>query len=328
MSPKASLQTTIADAHSVVLFHDDADGFASALSAYFALPAHGVAFVAVNYHYPSTKELYEGDMLAGKNVFILDFSAPGDKDTALVLLAALREKTKTLLVIDHHPVCEPLAHLPYVRYTRGVAGCILSWDFFAAYASPENESRDYRAFDAGLHPLISRIGAYDVWAHRAQGVDPQFAAECEAVNLALDSDGLLEEDQWDRWAALIHNKHGEYNELLETGAALVGFRDKLVRDICRKKFVQMRELRPGVKVPVVFSNVFPNEVASQLLADDPTALFVGVAYHFQQDGVPMIKCSLRSEPHRIDVGKIAEALGGGGRHETASFTVKADQFPT
>lgn len=321
-----SLPSTIAAAHTVVLFHDDADGFASALAAYFALPAHGVAFIAVNYHYPSTKELYEGDMLAGKNIYILDFSAPGEKGTALTLFSALREKTKSLLVIDHHPVCEPLAHLPYVRYTNGVAGCILAWDFFQDFAGPQNESRDYRAFDEGIPPLIWRIAAYDIWAHRAPGADPQFAAECEAVNLALELHGLLEEDQWNGWAALVHNKHGEYNELLETGAALVGFRDKLVRDICKSKYVQMRELQPGVKVPIVFSSVFPNEVASQLLADYPGAPFVGVAHHLQQDGVRMIKCSLRSGGRR-DCSVVAQEYGGNGHAAASGFTIKEDQFP-
>jgi hypothetical protein len=287
----------------VVLFHDDADGYGSAAALMSAFPELMFAPVVVNYHYPSTFELFDGPALTDKHVYIVDFSAPGSKDGALARIEALHAKAASLQVIDHHPVTEGMTHLPYVHYTPGVAGCKATWEF---YHNGEP-----------LPDLLRYIAMYDLWEHYA--VSEAERVICEAVQLALENTDCLKNrtGTWPEWNYLLTDISG----LLANGRPLLQYRDTLIAELCnpKNKNVVMRDVC-GHRVPTVISPNWPNEIAHWLLVGFPEAPFVMVGKHIEQ-GTAIVKWSVRARAAEFDTREISNRFCGGGRKEASGFTV-------
>ena len=294
--------------NSVVLFHDDADGYASAAALMSAFPDREFAPVAVNYYYASTRELFEGLALTGKHVYIVDFSAPGTKDEALTLIEGLHAKAESLQVIDHHPVTEGLAHLDYVHYTPGVAGCQATWEFYHK--------------DEPLPELLRYVSMYDLWEHYGPKGCETERIKCDAVQLALDDYGLLNSNKWDAWIVATSPGAGAlaFGDLVRIGTPLVNYRDRLIAELCdpKKKNVVMRDVC-GHRVPTVISPNWPNEIAHWLLKAYPEAPFAMVGKHIEQGDQKCVKWSVRG--NQFDTRTISHRFGGGGHENASSFTV-------
>jgi hypothetical protein len=289
----------------VVLFHDDADGYGSAAALMSAFPELMFAPVVVNYHYPSTFELFDGPALTDKHVYIVDFSAPGSKDGALARIEALHAKAASLQVIDHHPVTEGMTHLPYVHYTPGVAGCKATWEFYHK-GEP-------------LPELLRYIAMYDLWEHYGTGVSGEERTHCDAIQLGIEASWMLRNsiDNWNRWNTAL----ASCGDWLRLGCALVGYRDKLIAELCnpKNKHVVMRDVC-GHRVPTVISPNWPNEIAHWLLVGFPEAPFVMVGKHIEQGDTALVKWSVRARKG-FDTREISNRFGGGGHEVASSFTV-------
>lgn len=103
-----------------VLFHDDSDGYASALAAYLKL-GDEAKYLKVQYgqNFP--------DIPLDKNtdLFIVDFSYERD------VLEEVTEKVRSIMVIDHHDTAEKqLEGYPHKVYDKEHSGAVLTWKYF------------------------------------------------------------------------------------------------------------------------------------------------------------------------------------------------------
>jgi len=101
-----------------VLFHDDADGMASAYAAW-RVYQDTATYIAVQYNQP-VPEIPEGTT----HLLIVDFSY--DRETCDALAAKY-----SLLVIDHHKSAEEnLRGSNYAIFSMNKSGCALTWEYF------------------------------------------------------------------------------------------------------------------------------------------------------------------------------------------------------
>lgn len=126
------IQTTI-------LYHNDADGFASALAAWMRYGDTGAHYIEVRYNEP-VPEIPAGT----KRLFILDFSYSREICDELAT-------HYDLVVLDHHQTAQAdLADAPYAIFDMSKAGCELAWEFFFP-AEP-------------LPELLAYVADRDLWA--------------------------------------------------------------------------------------------------------------------------------------------------------------------
>ena len=101
-----------------VLFHDDADGMASAYAAW-RVYQDTATYIAVQYNQP-VPEIPEGTT----HLLIVDFSY--DRETCDALASKY-----SLLVIDHHRSAEEnLRGSNYAIFNMNKSGCALTWEYF------------------------------------------------------------------------------------------------------------------------------------------------------------------------------------------------------
>ena len=101
-----------------VLYHSDADGFASAYAAW-RVYQDTATYIPVQYNQP-VPEIPEGTT----HLLIVDFSY--DRETCDALAAKY-----ALLVIDHHKSAEEnLRGSNYAIFSMNKSGCALTWEYF------------------------------------------------------------------------------------------------------------------------------------------------------------------------------------------------------
>ena len=100
-----------------VLYHDDADGYASAMAAYMVYEDRAT-YISVQYG-----QAFPIDNLTNTdNVFILDFSYKKE------ILEEVHSKVALLVVLDHHETAmQDLDHLDYAVFDMSKSGAMLSW---------------------------------------------------------------------------------------------------------------------------------------------------------------------------------------------------------
>lgn len=127
--------------NTVVLFHRDADGYASAYAAYKLYP--DAQYIDVQYNEPVDYSLFNKESV----VYILDFSYPRD------VLLKIQSMVKSILVIDHHESAkDAVVGLDFCIFDLSRSGCELAWEYF----HPGVE----------IPTLIKAIGDRDIWAYR------------------------------------------------------------------------------------------------------------------------------------------------------------------
>jgi oligoribonuclease NrnB/cAMP/cGMP phosphodiesterase (DHH superfamily) len=109
-----------------ILYHNDADGFASALAAWLRY-GNNAHYIEVAYGKP-VPTIPAGTV----DLFILDFSY--SREVCDLLASQYR-----LVVLDHHKTAQAaLADAPYAIFDMSKAGCELAWEhFFPAEPLPE-----------------------------------------------------------------------------------------------------------------------------------------------------------------------------------------------
>lgn len=296
-----------------VFYHADClDGFGAAYCAWRRF-GEAAAFVPLHHGQPWTSEL-----VAGRDVFVLDFSFPRASVEALA-----REAHSTLL-LDHHatPVrdwedvlhddavtgCRQFVDAPLrltVAFDMARSGARLAWDrFFPEQPVPR---------------AIALIEDLDLW---------RFAyPETRAFGRAL----RLRPFSFETWDGIIAAagtvgdgaRSERFERLMIEGGAIESF---FSVEVERLASGAARVALPGHEGRMVegyavnASAIFSSELGDALAARGSS---FGLVWQVLADG--RVKASLRSRGE-VDVARIAEQFGGGGHPRSAGFALSLADF--
>lgn len=282
-----------------VLYHNDADGFGSAYSAWVSLrEKHELIFEPVQYgEEPPYEKLSAFDP---DQIYILDFSYK-----ASVLREFLGFFPNTVVIDHHKSAAEDLADFPEIEVsgfheTDGVqtplfsgvrifqenSGCVLSWLFF----NPNDE----------IPELLLYVQDRDLWKWELE-----HSKEINAYVATMPF-------EFDAWADF-------YMPLAyDAGRAVLAFQGEQVR-----KRVEAAEMVSLVfTIPCVNASENISELGDALCRAYPDAPF-SMTYCDRPGGKRSY--SLRSR-NGFDVSEVAKAFSGGGHAGAAGFTLDAPKI--
>jgi oligoribonuclease NrnB/cAMP/cGMP phosphodiesterase (DHH superfamily) len=265
-----------------VLYHRDADGFASAFAAWCALGNVGVTYLDVQYG-EAVPEIPDGARL-----FVVDFSYPREQH----LEWARRGIEQT--VLDHHKTAAAaLEGLGFATFDMSKAGCELAWEYF----SQEENAPNGHACIGGIPWLLEAVADRDLW---------KFARKNTREICAR-----LELEPWDfeRWLQICL-RVPEFDFVVE-GRVLLELQRKTAEK--QAKDWHFIELRGGRVVRACNATTLNSETAHALLEAHPEDEFAAT-YRFVQGKIIV---SLRGRGN-VDVSEIAKQYEGGGGHKNAA----------
>lgn len=237
--------------------------------------------------------------VTGRDVVIVDFSYPR------AVLLEMKEKAKSLLVLDHHKAAEAdLAELDFCKFDQNMSGAAMAW----------------REFMPGKNVpwLVRYVMDRDLWQHRLKytkeinawirGEFPLDFHKCQHMDAVLESipDGGL----------------GRFHEAVNYGEGALAVVDTYIssmNDLVRFHDFSLPCGPVGHSARVAVVNCAPWS-ASELLGHlcDISFCAFAIGYFQRQDG--MWQYSLRSRGEcGADVSEIAKRFGGGGHKNAAGF---------
>jgi len=224
--------------------------------------------------------------LEDKEIWIADFSYSRD------ILLDLKEKNRSLTVIDHHLTAEEaLKDLSFCHFDMSHCGSVLSWHYCNG---PDQEP-----------PLLLKyIEDRDLWKWKMP-----FAKEIAAVINGSDYSLQLWNDLSDR---LEDNQ--KFSEALAEGSIIIRQDQRKIKEIFSKRHI-LSIL--GGEAPAVNSPIYQSELA-HMVAEDAGAKY-GLAYYF--DGTGYVFSIRVGKERDFDVSKIAVQFGGGGHKAASGFKV-------
>lgn len=277
----------------VVYYHNDSDGYMSALIVKQHRP--DAEFIEVNYGYdPKSEDIKDAE------VIIVDFSFDS------VMMKVIRDNVEDMIWIDHHKtIFEKMPTLANDNTLKGKrdttkSACMLTWEYF----NSEEEV-----------PLsVKLIDDYDMWRHEYPETRP-FNEMFNLVmkNLLLEApsyivfDNTVAEQYIDDGKMLVKQvmKHvrQSYNEGT-TNVLMVPHRDN---DILTGSIYE--------NVRWINSNINISDIGNY--ACDEMKHNIAVIWSVRNDEIIV---SLRSKI--VDVSKIAMRFGGGGHSAASGFKLK------
>ncbi len=267
----------------VVLYHAKcADGFGAAYAAWKKF-GDKAAYLPVR----DRKAPPPG--LAGKDVYILDFSYPSE------VFGEIERTAKSLLVIDHHKGAE--AEVRAVRnhvFDLGHSGAVLSWNHFhPAVPAPK---------------ILLYVEDADLWKFSLP-----HAKEMSAVIHA----GEFSFERWDALARELETSAG-FARHVEEGRAFRRQWNDLVREAA--EYAEEVEFEGYRIYAVNASRMFRSDLGHLLaLKKGPFSIvyyFYGGEWHY----------SLRGDGS-VDLTEIARKYGGSGHRDAAAFDLPPDAPP-
>ncbi len=278
-----------------VLYHRDADGFASAMAFWAQAPVeHSPAFVV--YKSVQYGEPFPELPKSVQHVIVLDFSY--DLDT---FQREAVDHGYRFTVIDHHPSAEEVLsclglgqpeHKTVFDSTK--AACRLTWEYFC----PEKPVPD----------IIRYVEDRDMWWFK----QPQ----SEEFNLAVGTLLMIP----------THNVFAHWYNMLAEEAISIGIPIKAFRDAqlhSRLRDVRVFTFLDYPDIPVINATDNISELGNLLLDEYPDAPF-SVSYADRSGGTRSFSLRSRGE---VDVGALAVTQGGGGHHNAAGFGVRYEADP-
>jgi oligoribonuclease NrnB/cAMP/cGMP phosphodiesterase (DHH superfamily) len=273
----------------ICLFHNDADGRASAAIVRQALGSETQLY-EMNYGDQIPWQLIEK---AGR-VVVVDFSLPKPDMEAIA-------QDRQLIWIDHHKTAldqlPGLAQtLPGVRDTSESA-CVLTWNFFF----PEK----------AVPKAVKLIGDRDIWRWSYPDTGP-FGEGLFQQNTYPDNDQL--------WKPLLDDDSQILKHLIEEGEVLVEARWNSIRRMVSHYGFEVKF--EGYRTLAI------NNRGSGEMGQFIRELGFQIAYCYvdlQQNGDLMTLVTLYSDG--VDVSEIAEKFGGGGHPGAAGFSFKRNMAP-
>lgn len=294
-----------------VLFHRDADGFASAFAAWCALGDENVRYISVQYGEPVP------DIPDHSIVHIVDFSY--NRETLLRLIA----RGCGVSVLDHHKTAEEeLRGLAFAEFDMEKAGVDLAWDYFSR---PEHITEHAPAAELLAEPIpqpLKWIGLRDRWLHKT--FDESTCADIEALDAYLSLKGFIRTDaegrpNFDGWRTLCELWQSHADEsFLAAGHVCLEFQRQQVERLCKHAIMRHFAGVPW-RVPCVNSALWQSEIAHRLLELYPDSPVASVYYDIAKQGVIKRIWSLRSRSgSEVDVSEIARKHYAGGGHKHAA----------
>ena len=295
-----------------IYFHADClDGFGAAWAAWRKL-GDAARYLPMRYGLA-----WRPADVAGRDVFVLDFSFPPDELTAMARLA------RSLHQLDHHASARDAWQ---ARLTAGDGGRSVFNDAgLALSVSFDMDKSGARLAWEHFHPgqalprAIAHIEDQDLWRFRLDGT----RAFCRALRLRP-----FEFAAWDEIArAADAADETRYRALRTEGEAIERFMAVEVQRLAASALV----------MPAMLNSAEPGECATAGLAINANALFAselghrlavqsgsfGLVWQLAADGE--VKASLRA-CGRVDVAALAARLGGGGHPNAAGFRMPWAQF--
>lgn len=253
------------------------------------------------------------ESLAGRTVFMLDFSVPYET------LCHMAREARNIIIIDHHKTAQEdlvgrdLPNNVELLFDMHKAGCVLAAEYFL-----------------GSVPwFFDYIGDRDIWAFKF----PETKDFCAgfSAEFPLPSTGFADlQHQLVNVGRSEMSVREEYarDRICGKGRTLRDYRDRLMESWLEDlsiTFVQTPEFaihRVGVLTGI--PREFVSEMAQLALTQNPDLSCVVIAAFKPDSPFPKVQCSWRSEDSRYDVSVIAKALGGGGHRNAAGCTINLD----
>lgn len=307
----------------LVIYHDNcADGFGAAFAAWTAL-GEEAEYVAAQYGKPL---VFQDEFLAGRYIYILDFSFPHE------VMDVLFQVAKRVVWLDHHKTAFEMwckEYYPGKLYTQPLVDTASSRadnnDFRHTIILNDNKSGAMIAWEY-FHPdkevpmLIKHIDDYDRWQFKLEGT--------KEFNKALWSYAPWSFTQWKNFfpedATTLRD--WKIEDLKKEGAAILRAHEANVQGVVKNS---ARKCRISMLIPNTSSEDFginglaancPPHLASDVgheLANQSGTF--GLLWYINKEGKCL--CSIRSNGN-YDVSAIAKAFGGGGHKNAAGFEVE------
>lgn len=315
----------------VVYYHGDClDGFGA---AYAAWRRHGNGARYLPVHYGQS---WRAEDVAGREVFVLDFTFPRDE------LLAMARRARSLQLIDHHASARDMwrdllqpapdgAGLTYrdadtglaVRFDLDRSGAHLAWAHFHAgeplpRALAHVEDQDLWRFGlehtrAFCRALRLRPFSFSVWDQIVRAAerpdDPLYLALC-AEGESIERFLRVEVDRL--------SAGGLIRRVVLRGEPI----DPLQAQRHGQTVVSDGE-RSWAAVPGLAVNanaLFASELGHRLAGQSGS---FGLVWQLAADG--QVRASLRADG-QVDVARIAERYGGGGHRNAAGFRMPLERF--
>jgi oligoribonuclease NrnB/cAMP/cGMP phosphodiesterase (DHH superfamily) len=258
-----------------VIYHGDCfDGFTAAWACWRTL---GDSAEYMPMGYGTVPNLAQFD---GRNVYIVDFSF------ARPVILELKERARSLLVLDHHKTAEAdLAGLDFCVFDMSRSGAGIAWDIVSQTPRPW---------------LIDYVEDRDLWRFalpHSKEVNARIGVEPQAF------------ENWDRLADMSIDRARE-----EGSGALLQI-DAYVRAMVPQAAICVLG---GHTVPVVNAPFVSTSELVGELATKNDGLPFAAGFFIRSDG--KAQYSLRSRGD-FDVSTVAKQFGGGGHRNAAGFTV-------
>ena len=253
----------------LVLYHAHCpDGFGAAWAAWRRL-GDDADYLPVRHGAPAP------EIPTGSSVFLLDFCYRRH------VIQEMRERARSLLVIDHHKTAEEeLAGLDCGIFDGSQSGAVLAWKHFHP--------------DTPVPELLRYVMDRDLWRHELP--------DSREVSAALASYPM----DFQVWSGL------EPRRLAEEGVSIRRYQARAAGVLADQARL---ETMAGHRVPVANAPVLGSEVGEELLKRHPEAPFAAM-YFDRGDGVR--QWSLRSRPD-FDVSEVARRFQNGGHRQAAGF---------
>ncbi|OGG62376.1 hypothetical protein A3C19_00315 [Candidatus Kaiserbacteria bacterium RIFCSPHIGHO2_02_FULL_54_22] len=267
-----------------VLYHGSCpDGFGGAYAAWKKF-GDTAEYIPVKHGWP----VPEG--LAGRKVFILDFSYPQEEMDFIV------ETAGSVTILDHHlGAREVVESVPEHVFDEKRSGATIAWSYFHP--------------DTSVPALLKHVEDGDLYLFKL----PDTRAVIAYVYIRP-----FAFSEWDRFAQELENEETR-KSLIEKGRVYAEHFALLVEQIANKAVLVSFE---GIECYLVTAaDMFKSDVGNELARRKPP---LGLIVNFHGD---VINVSLRSDPS-IDVSAIAKKYGGSGHPQSAAFRLKwGDPLP-
>ena len=278
------------DPSPLVLYHgrNCPDGFGAALAAWLY---YGDSAEYLGLDHGDITTVDELPPVAGRTVYILDFSFPAD------ILQAIDERAAKLVMLDHHKsAAEKLTGFAcrcgVVHFDMDKSGARLAWEFFHPHEP--------------IPELLKYVEDRDIWKWEF--------AESAGFLSALD----MEEQDFARWRDIASFTPGQLTMFMARGAAMDEKYRKLAADIAE-----------GAQ-PLVFNGIEGLMVNApgmfHSLVGDILSAKTGTFALMWSAGAKGVKAGLRSQ-RNFDCIALAESMGGGGHAQACGFKMGVERLP-
>lgn len=272
-----------------VLFHDDSDGYCSALAAMLSMTWSDAKYISVQYGQPFPEQI---PLTKETEILVVDFSYKRE------ILEEVHAAVGKITVIDHHKTAQKdLEGLPYAIFDMEESGATLTWKYFHNSEPPN---------------LFKFVGDRDLWRFKYK--------ESRWLEHGINASGRSKDLMF--WLQL-YQDHVLFQSTLETGKILQENVDGICKTFVKAKKYRVFDFGKMVGYPsmqcVIFNNTsLISEMAEAMYKHLPDVEFV-MSYFILPDTAEVVFSLRCAAGKKLDLGQLAKCFGGGGHARAAGF---------